>query len=336
LAPAWASYRFVENPIRFNPRFKGRRALALAAVCIAVPVGASAALAQLNSVVATSYATAFHADFLRGCDIAVPFDDPARKHCTWPVPHPRGSVVLIGDSNAGQFTEPVVRAGNRAGFDVRVATASSCPFVHLRVVPSGSGDQCVAFSSGSLTALLRARPSLVVIAARTDAYLGQSSVGIGLLGRPSLSYETSRKQALWTQGLRFELIALNRAGVPVLLVHPVPVLPVNQEACAVILVISGRCNAARSRRRVDEQLQPARAAEAAGIRGLSATRAIDFENEICTADRCSTKRGGRIMYRNENHLSVAGALTFTREFYRAISVHARAVALRGGASVTTM
>ena len=35
LGPAWASYRYVENPIRFNPRFRGRRALALAAVCVA-------------------------------------------------------------------------------------------------------------------------------------------------------------------------------------------------------------------------------------------------------------------------------------------------------------
>ena len=129
-----------------------------------------------------SYAAAFHADFRRGCDVSLPFGDPTRKRCVWPAPAAKGTVVLIGDSNAGQFTEPVVRAGNRAGYTVSVATASSCPFVQLRVA-SGPTDQCVRFASGSLPALLRARPSLVVVAARSDAYINQSDVGLGLPGR---------------------------------------------------------------------------------------------------------------------------------------------------------
>ena len=54
--------------------------------------------------------------------------------------------------------------------------------------------------------------------------------------------------------------------------------------------------------------------------------ALDFENQLCGPERCSTQRGKRIMYRNENHLSVAGALTFTRAFYREIAAHARPLA----------
>ncbi len=218
-------------------------------------------------MLATSYAAAFHADFRRGCDVSLPFGDPTRKRCVWPVPAAKGTVVLIGDSNAGQFTEPVVRAGNRAGYTVSVATASSCPFVQLRVA-SGPTDQCVRFALGSLPALLRARPSLVVIAARSDAYINQSDVGLGLPGRGALSYDPARKAALWVTGLRAELAALTGAGIPVLVVHPVPVLPVDQDACAVIRVISGGCRASLSRRSIDRQLQAARAAEIAAIRGL--------------------------------------------------------------------
>ena len=124
------------------------------------------------------------------------------------------------------------------------------------------------FASGSLPALLRARPSFVVIAARSDAYINQSSVGLALPGRGALTYDAAQKAALWVEGLRSELAALDRAGIPVLVVHPVPVLPVDQNACAVIRVISGGCRASLSRRSVDRQLQAARAAEIAAVRGL--------------------------------------------------------------------
>ena len=44
LLPAWLSFRFVEDPIRFNPRLRGRRVLMLAALSIAVPVAACGGL----------------------------------------------------------------------------------------------------------------------------------------------------------------------------------------------------------------------------------------------------------------------------------------------------
>ncbi len=58
LAPAWLSYRYLENPIRFSPRFRGRSVLALAAACIAVPVGASALLVAVNHMLLRSDAVA--------------------------------------------------------------------------------------------------------------------------------------------------------------------------------------------------------------------------------------------------------------------------------------
>jgi hypothetical protein len=282
----------------------------------------SAGVARWHTVLSSNYATAFHADYLRGCDTPLPFGDRSRTRCTWVAPHARGTVVLIGDSNAGQFTEPVVRAGTRAGFDVSVATASSCPFVRLRVA-SGSMDDCTRFNTGSLPALVRARPSLVVVAARTDAYISQSTVGLGVLGTRKLTYAEPQKALLWAQGLHSELAALNQAGIPVIVVRPVPVLPVDQDACAVILVLSGGCRASLSRRSVDRALRPALVAETRALVGLPLTSSLDFENELCTAERCSTERGKRVMYRNENHLSVAGALSFTPAFSRAIADHAR-------------
>src|SRR5260221_6776239 len=115
------------------------------------------------------------------------------------------------------------------------------------------------------------------MAERTVAYLWQSRVGLGLLGTRKLSYDSKEKAALWTRGLRTEVSALNRAGIPVIVVHPVPVLPVNQEGCAVVRVITGRCRASRSRAEVDQELRPARTAEVAALHGLAGAWALDFE-----------------------------------------------------------
>ena len=91
----------------------------------------------------------------------------------------RGEVVLIGDSNAGQFTEPFVRAANALRLTGAVATYSSCPFVDLHVLGTNSGDAaCWTFDHASLRELLRRRPRLVVIAARTDHYLDDPQIGL--------------------------------------------------------------------------------------------------------------------------------------------------------------
>ena len=76
----------------------------------------------------------FHADYLRGCSDWAPLG--AHSRCSWRVAGSRGEVVLIGDSNAGQFTEPFVRAANALRLTGSVATYSSCPFVETKsVVP---------------------------------------------------------------------------------------------------------------------------------------------------------------------------------------------------------
>ena len=93
--------------------------------------------------------------------------------------------------------------------------------------PTGRGDEqrrartARSFDSGSLRELRARPPRLVVIAARTDRYLEGSAFG---LARPGggLSYSPEQKAELWRQGLGSFLRRLTRAGVPVVVVHPVP------------------------------------------------------------------------------------------------------------------
>jgi len=203
----------------------------------------------------------------RGCAGPVPLGVRANKNCIWRVPHPRGDIVLLGDSNAGQFTEPVTRAGNRAGYDVTVATNSSCPYLGLRIKRiDGEERLCPTFGSKSIDYIVRTKPSLVVLATRTDFYLQNPDDGLGLVGKGGLTFSDAGKARLWRQALRSTLLRLNNAGVPVLLVHPIPVLPLDQATCAIVRILLGECASSLPRSSVDRWLRLAIKTENAGAR----------------------------------------------------------------------
>jgi hypothetical protein len=326
LLPAWASYRYVENPIRFSSAIGGTRVVALAAVCIAVPIAASAGLLAVErtlrgteSMKSWQRSQVLHADVMRGCDSASPAQGQEAP-CTWTVPASKGEVVLFGDSNAGQFTEPVVRAANRAGFDATVTTHASCPPLGLRVAQAGGEVRaCAEFGTATVKRLAAARPSLVILAARTDKYLRDPAFGLG----SELTHDTDGKRALWNRSLRSVLARLNAAGVPVVLVHPVPTLARAPQECPVLRVLLGRCDASIPRSTADARLRTSTELEAKAAASTTGTSTLAVTDELCPRGRCGSARKGIVQYRDTEHLSVDGALLLTGTFSRAIESHAR-------------
>jgi hypothetical protein len=287
------------------------------------------ALAVASTIKSYERSQSLHMDIQLGCDDVRPLGQRTAPACTLRVPRPRGRVVLIGDSNAGHFSEPVVRAANRAGFGVTIVTASACPFLDLSVMrhdgssnPLQKMDLCRRFYIGSLEALARLRPSLVITAARADLYIGQASTGLGRPGG-AITYRASAKAQLWHQGLVSTLRRLNDAGIPVLVAHPVPVQPISASSCAVIRILTESCMISISRSAVDQSLRRSVGAENRAIAAVPMAWAVDFENELCGRDRCASLRVGTPLYRDSEHLSVDGALSLTERFYKAIVAHAR-------------
>ena len=330
LLPAWLSYRYVETPFRTERRWEGKRALALAGVCVAAPLLASGGLALTPSALAQSAPIARwrqldrqHADVLGGCNEETPLGRRRADECTWRVAGARGEAVLIGDSNAGHFTEPFVRAARRLHLQATVATLSTCPFVDLRVAGGMIGEHdCRSFVTGSVAELARRRPRLVVIASRTDRYLEGSAFGLAQPGG-GLSYSPDQKAELWRRGLAGLLRRLTGAGVPVVVVHPVPTFAIDPGGCAVVRVLVGRCGTTRPRAAVDRQLRRSVGAERAAVAAVPGTSAASFESAFCDRHTCWSTRAGEGLYRDPTHLSVAGALLLTDRFTRLIAAYAR-------------
>jgi peptidoglycan/LPS O-acetylase OafA/YrhL len=314
IVPAVVSYRYLETPLR-RIQLKPQTMIRVAVACAAVPAAAAAAVLPISLVTPSSYAAALHEDHTSGCDGGAPLGDPSRAHCTIRVRHARGTVVLIGDSNAGHFTEPVLRAARRLRLDVDVVTYPHCPFVQLRF-ESLPGDTCESRNAGSLRQMAKIRPALVVIAARSDVLLQDPQVKFGELDGPASS-DPSIKAKIYELALRRELVALSRLGVPSIVVQPVPRLPADQSHCASIVLLLDRCSNAR-RSDVDAALRPAVTAENDAVKGLKLASTLNFEDVFCSRSSCASKVGGVPMYRDQKHLSVPGSLLLTGRFEAAI------------------
>ena len=161
------SYRFVEQPIRLGRRLASPRATVwMAIACVAVPLACGAALvaasgrswgrpdlAALRAVILPP-----HIDVSTRCVSTVPLGSPGRPACTWPVTTAarRGTILLIGDSHAGHFSEPLIAAANQLGYDAQIATNGGCPLI---VRSLDDVRFCSQFVEGSLAAIARRRPA---------------------------------------------------------------------------------------------------------------------------------------------------------------------------------
>jgi peptidoglycan/LPS O-acetylase OafA/YrhL len=339
LIPAWISYRHVENPIRFRAGLAKYRVLALAVICITIPIIASLSEIKIETALASRGAVKSWRDSQiahPSCDRTI--SNVAASPCFWVAPRARGTIVLVGDSNAWHFTEPFLQAARKAHLTAAVADSGGCPFADVLVVGPVYGERpCRESYTTNMNGILALHPALVVIANRTDLYINETAEGLGQAPDGAIAFGKREKTQVLTHGLAQTLRRLTDAGIPVVVVHPVPAVPTPPQGCAVLLILTGRCGSSTSETQANKELQTAIAIENRAIAFIPGTAAVNFEKILCPNGRCSAQRGSTFVYFDSDHLSIQGALLLSGCFDKLAALSARTphprdpgVVFRGG------
>lgn len=273
LLPAWLAYRFVESPIRFVSRPRAFRTLGLGAACIALPLVSAVVLAASPRVTegrTADYEGSFdgHVVYERGCSNSVPLGQREQPECTWEVDDPKGVAVLIGDSNAGHFSEAFIGAVNELGMNATVAVLPGCPFVDLVVVNSGQPDvECRRFVTESMKSLRENPPDLVVLTP-SEGKVEAADFQLELAAEEVRFSTPNDKASAWGRGMQEAITQLQSAGVNVVVVQPIPKLSDrlwDHRNCAVatIIVTPSSCGTSTSLTEANEERARTMAANSA-------------------------------------------------------------------------
>ena len=220
--------------------------------------------------------------------------------------------MLAGDSVAAEFAEPVITAAADLGRGVALATENGCPFIKLRITGSFTSEtNCRQHDTQTLAAIKSLRPGLVVIGAQASEYLHAPGNGLAPFVGGKVDHSPAGKARLWESGLALLVRQLNRQGIPVLVIQPLPVFRSPPSECAVVLVLAHRCALEAHRATVVAFRRSAIQAQNRAILGGSRAATLDLIGHICGAEVCTQNHDGTLMYRNRDHLSVDGSLRLT-------------------------
>jgi len=314
LLVAYASYRYVENPVRFGRPGPFRRdgstlaAGAVASLAICLAAGAlivrSAQEAGRPSLEALAVAKADHSPLRATCHQDLPFKSLApAEACTVGDPGRTPSLMLWGDSHA-EHLSPLMQAfaESQPAMPVLVRSFSRCPpvsgFVHDDArVQAG----CRAFNAAVLAeartlhrrglegVVLSGRWLRVFGAPELDRMRGAAGTRSAGLASPGLA-----------EGLEDMVGRLTSAGLEVVIVAPLPELPYDVPGCLARRPPE-QCDVERTvadaqRRDVMRLLE--------GIRQrFVGVQILDFMGRVCDVATCYAERGGEIYFRDDHHLT---------------------------------
>ena len=260
-----------------------------------------------------------HIDITTTCASMAPLGDPARARCVWETAPSRGTLLLIGDSHAGHFSEPFIAAAHALHYDAQLATAGGCPFLRR---PTYESQACRDFVEGSLAAIVGREPAYdgIVISNATTGYL-DGSLAPGFVADASPGAPVTRRAEIagWVASLSRAIETIGHRS-PIIVVGAVPQFYQVPQCLRPTLFTgpSPGCGvwtpewAAAWRTDIVSE-------ERAAVLALGATY-LDAGGILCPAGKgCSALIDGQVAYRDGAHLSVGGAMTFEPHFRAALA-----------------
>jgi peptidoglycan/LPS O-acetylase OafA/YrhL len=319
LVPAWLSYRALERPLRVHRHAPPRRTLALALACIAAPLAAAAFVPAVTSALETrlptdAYAASqrWHADRATEphCDDPAPLGERDPDRCVWDFSDGAddGEVLLVGDSNAGHYSEAVIGAAEAEGRELRIATLSACRF-WLAADPADDDRDadCRDFVTGTIAAIEADPPDVVVVANATDhtIFRGEERraevvrTGAGDPDPVADDYEA---------GFRRAVDRVVAAGAEVAIITTSPKVPGwDVRECARWTLAGPVHRCLPSEVRADNRVVAVSEALERRVAAATGAHVWDLTDHLCPGEQCPSVRQGALSWRDGGHISVAAS-----------------------------
>ena len=304
---AGVSYYLVENPIRRNPWLVPRRTATIALGVALTLLGASAgegqhvlALKWANSpsqLLISAAEQRSSALSLPGNDCMVGFTEAVPKACTFGNADAGGTIVLLGDSHAGQWFTAVERFASRQGLKLVTYLKTSCPISDVPIFNARLmrwNPECQQWRDAALKEIVAIGPLLVVISSHQLAYVPGP-------GRHSAAMTTSPHD--WVSGVERSLRVLTERGIRVAYIRDTPRMSVHVPTCLSRAVMHHRSAEACGRSRSLATDETTFAGEVATLRKVPGTSVIDVTDRFCDRELCPAIRNGIVVYRDNNHVS---------------------------------
>jgi peptidoglycan/LPS O-acetylase OafA/YrhL len=302
LALAVASYRFVESPVRHQAFWLSHRRIALfGALGITVTVGLlstywfSVAAGRSESPFMQRYTHArFDAPsiYRQGCDDW--YHSDTVMLCTYGPGDAAHTLVLMGDSIAGQWFPAFSQVAARPGWRLIVVTKSSCPMVDEPYFYERIGreySECERWRHHAVEQIASMRPDIVVL-----------SMGLG--GTQSFS------QRQWIEGTARTLQALGTQVGTIYFLRTTPHLGIDGPGCLAShagrpkwLGASSGCETTINDAREQQVYQWLQQAAAR----FPNVKTIDLNEAVCPEQHCRAERNGQIVFRDAQHLTASFA-----------------------------
>lgn len=307
--PAYASYRWVEQPIRALPVTRGVPLVRLVAVTVIPPIALAGALGLAarsgfwNPTV-QEYQAAIqpsHAGAAADCT-----DEAWTKpdECTWNIDAPGQPVYLLGDSNADHFIEPLIQATETAARPLVSLTQDGCSYIPQTTGPVEDSN-CGRYPGSTQDYLVTAEPGLVVIA---NSYFKVTPEFAASSHQEAADPDLETKLGNLSSRLSTAVDTLKEAGHEVLLVQTIPHWgdkeSLNWRSCSVLDIMTDGCSRTMPLVEALERQGPT-AEVVAAVAESNGASLLDLAPELCPDGTCSSiADDGLIRYRDGTHITV--------------------------------
>jgi peptidoglycan/LPS O-acetylase OafA/YrhL len=337
--PALAVNRWIENPLRGAHLRKVSIRIALSLVIVVPPIALGVGLLisanqgfwvpTLQNLQARAELRFGNADGCTGVPLA---DAKGEDTCTQDPLGTGTPVYLIGDSMAEQNADAVSSIAAQHNSPFLVRAQGGCPFLLAQVFLTTTGGEfsqnCGEAVDKVVLWLSSAKPGVVAIA-NADFYFRDDSIHVQTPSGDSFVKSADKVSAYIDAELAL-VTKLQSYGHRVVLVQANPNFRLNSYTesverwsgildCPTVRVLTNSCGstAAQTLQDAAARQQPVWTAIQTVARETGSS-VVDVRDLVCPGGMCPTQQGGTLMFREYQHLTVAGAKKLIPGFARVL------------------